>query len=118
MPGSNLIISLHGIGASQGIAIGKVYVVERGHIEVREKRLAKSRIEAEVRRFKKALALARIELDGDVTGSFQDAEGAAHRLRSNPLLGRTTIYLDFTDIKTVDIHGVVPTLGVCDSRLQ
>ena len=63
MPGSKLIISLHGIGASQGIAIGKVYVVDHGHVEVREKRLAKSRIDAEVRRFEKALALARTELE-------------------------------------------------------
>ena len=63
MPGSDLIISLHGIGASQGVAIGKVYMVERGHIEVHEKRLARSRIDAEVRRFEKALAQARNELE-------------------------------------------------------
>jgi len=63
MPGSKLIISLHGIGASQGIAIGKVYVVDHGQIEVREKRVAKSRIDAEVRRFEKALALAQTELE-------------------------------------------------------
>ena len=59
MPVSNLIISLHGIGASQGIAIGKVYIFERGHIEVHEKRLPKSRIDAEVSRFKRALVSAR-----------------------------------------------------------
>jgi phosphotransferase system enzyme I (PtsI) len=63
MPTSNLIISLHGIGASQGIAIGKVYVVERGNIEVHEKRLPKSRVDAEVRRFETALAVARTELE-------------------------------------------------------
>ena len=63
MSASRLIISLHGIGASQGIAIGKVYVVERGHIEVHERRLPKSRIDTEVRRFEAALAIARAELD-------------------------------------------------------
>lgn len=63
MAASELIIALHGIGASQGIAIGKVFVVERGHIEVHEKRLPKSRIDAEVKRFGKALAAARAELE-------------------------------------------------------
>ncbi|MFT5445797.1 MAG: phosphotransferase system enzyme I (PtsI) [Gammaproteobacteria bacterium] len=75
MAASDLIIALHGIGASQGIAIGKVYVVERGHIEVHEKRLPKSRIDAEVKRFDKALATARAELES-VKERIPDDAGA------------------------------------------
>ena len=58
-----MIISLHGIGASKGIAIGKVYVVESGHMEVQEKRLPKSRVQPEVRRYRTALTAARKELE-------------------------------------------------------
>ncbi len=53
-----MIISLHGISASKGIAIGKILVVDRGHVEVQEKRLPKARVEAEVKRFRNALKLA------------------------------------------------------------
>jgi phosphotransferase system enzyme I (PtsI) len=58
-----MIICLHGIGASKGIAIGKVHVVERGNMEVSEKRLPKSRVQPEVRRFRNALKAARKELE-------------------------------------------------------
>ena len=50
-----MTFSLHGIGASKGIAIGKVHIVMRGVVEVPEYRLRKSQIEKEVRRFKKAM---------------------------------------------------------------
>jgi len=59
-----MILALHGIGASKGIAIGKVYLVERGDMEVQEKRLPKSRVHAEVRRFRDAMQVARSELEG------------------------------------------------------
>ena len=58
-----MIISLHGIGASKGIAIGKVHIVERGNTEVQEKRIPKARVAAEVRRFRGALKSARAELE-------------------------------------------------------
>ena len=58
-----MIISLHGIAASKGIAIGKVHVVERGTAEVLEKRIPKARVAAEVRRFRGALKSARGELE-------------------------------------------------------
>lgn len=58
-----MIISLHGIGASKGIAIGKVHVLERGQVEVQEKRLPRARVADEVRRFRKALDAARKELE-------------------------------------------------------
>jgi phosphotransferase system enzyme I (PtsI) len=58
-----MIISLHGIGASKGIAIGKVHIVERGNTEVQEKRIPKTRVAGEVRRFRTALKAARAELE-------------------------------------------------------
>jgi len=54
--------SLHGIGASKGIAIGKVHIVTRGLMEVPEYKLKKSGVEKEVKRFKKAIAGARADL--------------------------------------------------------
>jgi phosphotransferase system enzyme I (PtsI) len=54
--------SLHGIGASKGIAIGKVHIVARGVVEVPEYFLKKAEIEREVKRFEKAVAEARSEL--------------------------------------------------------
>jgi phosphotransferase system enzyme I (PtsI) len=54
--------SLHGIGASRGIAIGKVHIVTRGLMEVPEYKLKKSGVEKEVKRFKKAIAGARADL--------------------------------------------------------
>ena len=57
-----MTFSLHGIGASKGIAIGKVHIVTRGLLEVPEYTLKKSEIEAEVKRFKKAIAGARADL--------------------------------------------------------
>ena len=58
-----MIISLHGISASRGIAIGRVYIVDRDHVDVQEKRLTRPRVEPEVRRFRSALAAARKELE-------------------------------------------------------
>lgn len=58
-----MTFSLHGIGASKGIAIGKVHIVTRGVVEVPEYSLKKSQIEKEVKRFKKAIAGARSDLD-------------------------------------------------------
>ena len=57
-----MIISLHGICASKGIAIGKIFVLERGHVEVQEKRIPKTKIDAEVLRFRSALKIARNQL--------------------------------------------------------
>lgn len=54
--------TLHGIGVSKGIAIGKVYIVDRDQIEVSEYNLAVHLIDAEVERFENALKLAREQL--------------------------------------------------------
>ena len=57
-----MTFSLHGIGASKGIAIGKVHIVTRGLLEVPEYTLKKSEIETEIKRFKKAISGARADL--------------------------------------------------------
>ncbi len=57
-----MTFSLHGIGASKGIAIGTVHVVTRGNMEVPEYTLEKTAVEKEVRRFKKAITGARADL--------------------------------------------------------
>ena len=57
-----MTFSFHGIGASKGIAIGKVHIVARGVVEVPEYHVKKSQIEKEVRRFRKAITEARAEL--------------------------------------------------------
>ena len=57
-----MTFSLHGIGASKGIAIGKVHVVTRGIMEVPEYTLEKSAVDKEVKRFKKAIGGARADL--------------------------------------------------------
>ena len=57
-----MIISLHGISASKGLAIGKVYVLDRGRVEVQQKRIPRSSVDAEVRRLRNALKRAREQL--------------------------------------------------------
>jgi len=57
-----MTFTIHGISASKGIAIGRVYAVDRGRSEVVEHRLEPSRIEAEVERFARAVEAARQEL--------------------------------------------------------
>ena len=57
-----MTLTIHGISASKGIAIGRVYAVDRGRSEVVERRLGPSQIEAEVERFGRAVDAARLEL--------------------------------------------------------
>ena len=57
-----MTIALHGISASKGIAIGRVRIVDRGSPEAIERTLDPSRIEAEVKRFRRAVNAARREL--------------------------------------------------------
>jgi phosphotransferase system enzyme I (PtsI) len=54
---------LHGIGASKGIAIGKIHMVARDLVEVPEYSVQASEIEEEVARFEHALEGARGALD-------------------------------------------------------
>jgi len=55
-------LTLHGIGVSKGVAIGKVYIVDRAQVEVSYYSLPKQSLDAEVVRFEKALEIARGQL--------------------------------------------------------
>jgi phosphotransferase system enzyme I (PtsI) len=54
--------TLHGLGVSKGIAIGKVHIIRHDQIEVSEYTLSKHSLEEEVNRFEDALAIARQQL--------------------------------------------------------
>lgn len=55
-------LTLHGIGVSKGIAIGKVYILEHESIEITEYCVPKPHIDLEIKRFQQALDLARKQL--------------------------------------------------------
>jgi len=55
-------LTLHGIGVSKGIAIGKVYILNHQPIEVNECTLSKRALEGEIIRFEEALTVARRQL--------------------------------------------------------
>ena len=55
-------IYISGIGVSKGIAIGEAYVLAREQFDVRHINLPSSEINSEIKRFKKALALANRQL--------------------------------------------------------
>ena len=57
-------LMFNGIGASRGIAIGAVHLLQRDRIEIVEVAIPKSRLEAEVARFECAVATSRGELQG------------------------------------------------------
>ncbi len=57
-----MTFSLQGISVSKGIAIGRLYVVERGQVEVSERSITPSQVKSEVKRFRSALAEARRQL--------------------------------------------------------
>ena len=57
-----MTVTIHGISASKGLAIGRVRALDRGRPEASERRLEPSQIEAEVERFGRAVDEARLEL--------------------------------------------------------
>jgi phosphotransferase system enzyme I (PtsI) len=57
-----LSIYISGIGVSKGIAIGEAYVLVREQFDVRQISLPASKINSEIKRFKKSLALANRQL--------------------------------------------------------
>ena len=56
-------LTLHGIPASKGIAIGKVRIIDRDPIEINEYFLPKQNLDEEVARFQHAVDLARQQLE-------------------------------------------------------
>ena len=57
-----MALTLHGISASNGIAIGKLHVLRRGMLDVPERRLSGAQVGGEITRFKAALRAASREL--------------------------------------------------------
>ena len=57
-----MTFTIHGLSASNGVAIGRVHAVDRGRTEVVERRIDPSQVEAEVSRFGRAVDAARLEL--------------------------------------------------------
>ncbi len=55
-------IALHGMGVSRGIAIGKVHIVERDQLEIKEYQVDKADLADEARRIESAVAVARQQL--------------------------------------------------------
>lgn len=53
---------LQGISVSKGIAIGRLYVIERGQVEVSERNITQRQVAGEIKRFHAALAEARRQL--------------------------------------------------------
>ncbi len=57
-----MALTLHGISASNGIAIGKLHVLRRGMLDVPERSLSGAQVGGEITRFKAALRAASREL--------------------------------------------------------
>jgi len=55
-------LTLHGIGVSKGVAIGKVFILKHDQIEVNEHTLSKHSLDEEIARFENALTIARTQL--------------------------------------------------------
>ncbi|MCZ6893260.1 MAG: phosphoenolpyruvate--protein phosphotransferase [Gammaproteobacteria bacterium] len=57
-----MTFSLHGVGVSRGVAIGRVHIVERNRLEISEYELEASEVDAEVERLLSAVAQAKHHL--------------------------------------------------------
>jgi len=55
-------LTIHGIGVSKGVAIGKVHIINQEPVEISEYCLPKQHLETEVARFQNALAIGREQL--------------------------------------------------------
>ena len=55
-------LTLHGIGVSKGVAIGKVHIIYHDQMEITEYCIPLAHLEAEVARFEDAINLARLQL--------------------------------------------------------
>ena len=57
-----MTLSLHGLGVSRGIAIGRVHIIERDQLEIPEYEIAAEEAEREVRRLEDGVARAKEQL--------------------------------------------------------
>ncbi len=56
------MLALHGTGVSQGISMGKAYVLRRGQADISQYRIPRQLLEQEVQRFEQAVDTARTQL--------------------------------------------------------
>ncbi|NPA25193.1 MAG: phosphoenolpyruvate--protein phosphotransferase [Deltaproteobacteria bacterium] len=61
-----------GIGASPGIAIGRAFLLDRAKLKPRREKIASDQVEAEIERFRAAVASARKELEEIKNRTLQD----------------------------------------------
>ncbi len=57
-----MTLSLHGLGVSRGIAIGRVHIIERDRLDIPEYHIGKDQVETETRRLLEAVTLAKQQL--------------------------------------------------------
>ncbi len=57
-----MTLSLHGMGVSRGIAIGRAHIIERGRLDIPEYHIATDQTEMETRRLVDAVSLAKQQL--------------------------------------------------------
>jgi phosphotransferase system enzyme I (PtsI) len=54
--------TVHGVGVSRGIVVGRVHILERDQLEVQEYTVGKDRVNAEILRLQNAVTAARLQL--------------------------------------------------------
>ena len=74
---SILDMRLTGTGVSPGVAKGRVYLLDRGKVEVHEYHIAASQVEDEIRRFHRALTESKRQLE-EVQARVKNAIGQEH----------------------------------------
>ena len=57
-----MTLSLHGMGVSRGIAIGRVHIIERDRLDIPEYHIEKAQIETEAHRLLEAVTQAKQQL--------------------------------------------------------
>ena len=57
-----MTLSLHGMGVSRGIAIGRVHIIERGRLDIPEYHIEQDQVDTETRRLVDAVSLAKQQL--------------------------------------------------------
>ena len=58
-----MTLALNGHGVARGIAIGRTHLAERNELDIGEHRIEADTVEAEIRRFRKAVSAARTQLE-------------------------------------------------------
>jgi len=88
-------IALSGIGASSGVAVGPVHLLDRRRIRTPRRQLAPGEIEAELMRFEAALELSDEQLRG-MKAEVEDGEGPEHAmiLEAHRLMLRDPAFVD------------------------